>query len=86
MVAWVGRNGIWEKASWGRMEEELREIWGARGVFPAMTGYDFAFLLEPVPRHDGPDPSFRYLAGAGRPHMLDGPRGAECALVEGKPL
>ena len=84
VVAWVGRNGVWERASWGLMEKKLGEVWGERGVFPAMTGQDLAFLLEPAPRHDGPDPSFRYLAGAGRPRVLDPWK--DGALIEGRPL
>ena len=84
VVAWVGRNGVWEKASWGLMEKKLGEAWGERGVFPAMSGVDLAFLLEPAPRHDGPDPSFRYLVGAGRPRVLD--PWEDGALIEGRPL
>ena len=84
VVAWVGRGGAWERATSGRMEKEFGKVWGEHGVFPAMTGMDFAFLLEPAPRHDGPDPSFRYLAGAGRPRVLD--PWEDGALIEGRPL
>ena len=82
VVAWVGRNGVWEKASWGSMERTLGEYWGTHGVFRAMTGMDLMFRLEPAPRHDGPDPSFRYVVGASRPRVLDGLCGEECTLKD----
>ena len=84
VVAWVGRNGIWEKASWESMERTLGEFWGAHGVFPAMSGKDLMFRLEPAPRHDGPDPSFRYVVGASRPRVLDGRCGESCTLIDGE--
>ena len=65
------------EGDFGAHGKEFGKVWGERDVFPAMTGMDFAFLLEPAPRHDGPDPSFRYSAGAGRPRLLGGPLGAK---------
>merc|ERR1719359_483774 len=66
------------------MERTLGEYWVAHGVFPAMTGHDLMFLLEPAPRHDGPDPSFRYVVGASRPRVLDGRCGESCTLIDGE--
>ena len=78
----VAKNGVWERTV--GPDAEMWEAWDARGVHPAMSGRDLAFVLNATPRYpEGPEPGCRNLGGAGRPRLLDGEKGA---LIEGKPL